>query len=35
MLAHLERPTARAPGLRQIFADFGLTYFAKDRKSVV
>lgn len=28
MLAHLERPTARAPGLRQIFADFGLTYFA-------
>ena len=28
MLAHLERPAARAPGLRQIFADFGLTYFA-------
>ena len=28
MLAHLERPTARAPGLRQIFSDFGLTYFA-------
>ncbi len=28
MLAHLERPTARAPGLRQILDDFGLTYFA-------
>ena len=28
MLAHLERPAGRAPGLRQVFADFGLTYFA-------
>ena len=28
MLANLERPAARAPGLRQVFADFGLTYFA-------
>ena len=28
MLAHLERPTARGPGLSQILADFGLPYFA-------
>ncbi|MBL8471510.1 MAG: benzoate/H(+) symporter BenE family transporter [Rhodocyclaceae bacterium] len=28
MFAHLERPTGAAPGLREIFADFGPTYFA-------
>ncbi|HRP23597.1 MAG TPA: benzoate/H(+) symporter BenE family transporter [Thauera sp.] len=28
MLAHLERPTDKAPGLRRILDDFGLTYFA-------
>ena len=28
MLAHLERPTEKAPGLRRILDDFGLTYFA-------
>lgn len=28
MLDHLERPTAPPPGLRQILADFGPTYFA-------
>ena len=26
MLSHLERPTERPPGLRQIFSDFGPTY---------
>lgn len=44
MLANLERPTAQAPGLRRIFSDSGLGYFANglvgfifsaDRKSVV
>ena len=28
MLAHLEPPVARRPGLRQIRSDFGLAYFA-------
>ena len=28
MLAHLESPVARRPGLRQIRSDFGLAYFA-------
>lgn len=28
MLSHLERPTVRAPGLRQALSDYGLTYFA-------
>ena len=28
MLANLERPTAQAPGLRRIFSDSGLGYFA-------
>ena len=28
MLAHLERPTAQAPGLGRIFSDSGLGYFA-------
>lgn len=27
MIAHLERPSTRSPGLRQVFDDFGLTYF--------
>ncbi|MBS0553354.1 MAG: benzoate/H(+) symporter BenE family transporter, partial [Proteobacteria bacterium] len=28
MLAQLERPSLQAPRLRQIFSDYGLTYFA-------
>jgi len=28
VISHLERPTVRAPSLRQILADSGLTYFA-------
>ncbi len=28
MISHLERPSVRAPSLRQILADSGLTYFA-------